>query len=307
MISQSELDVIINGKWIIDCPAMSLISACAGTESYQGAGYVEQGENHQLRFKLISDQRSDRPFRPEPTQAGQLFAPEEHWRLSAKDVYGREWVSEGILPDILHAEGTVITGDLHGLNSSELDAHEAESNSIKLWLLGDFEVTCNQGMITTTTVGGEQVAVAGERNHGKFSIGQREFLIRREKTWLFLEASSPNCSFNPSYADRIEESLEFALGRPARATIFLKNEGTFRSLQIRSVAPTPDDVYAKPPYPPPNQRQGRIFLAPVRSSSQLHRGPQLGIPQSIGPCMAVFHRLQEFRLGGSRTSSRRGN
>src|SRR6476661_2402320 len=107
MISQNELDVIIDGKWIIDCPTISLIPASAGIESYHGAGYIKQGGKYKLRFKLISTQKTGLSFKPEPTQAGQLYAPEEYWRLVAKDVHGREWVSEGILPYILHDEGTV--------------------------------------------------------------------------------------------------------------------------------------------------------------------------------------------------------
>jgi hypothetical protein len=251
MISQNELDAIINGKWIIDCPIMSLIPACAGTESYQGAGYIEQGEKHKLRFKLISAQKTDFSFRPEPTQTGQLYAPEEHWRLSAKDIHGREWISKGILPDVLYDDGAVFTGSLRDLDSSELDDLGDGPRSIKLWLLGDFKVTCNQSRITATTVGGEQVSVPGERSHVKFVLGQRDFLLRKEKAWLFLEVRSPTCSFQPSYADRIEEALEFVLGRPARATVLLKNDGALCSLQIRSVASVQDDVYAKPPYPAP--------------------------------------------------------
>jgi hypothetical protein len=278
MISQTELDVIINGTWIIDCPTMSLIPACAGTESYQGAGYIEQGEDYKLRFKLISAQKTDLSFKPEPTQAGQLYAPEEHWRLLAKDIQGREWVSEGILPDVLHDEGTVVTGGLKYVTSSEVDNQSPHKpDTINLWFLGDFEVTYNQVEMTTTTVEGEQVALSGERSSGKFTLAQREFFVRKGRACLFLEVTSPNCGFNPFYAGRIEESLEFVLGRPTRATVLLKKDKDLYSLEIRSVAPAPDDAYANPPYPPPIKGQGGIFLALVRSSSQLHRGAQLGI------------------------------
>jgi hypothetical protein len=250
ILNQEELDGIIEGHWTIDCPTMSLIPHSMDTESYQGTGYIEQAEEYKLRFKLISAQKTGSSFKPEPTQSGQLYAPEEYWRLLAKDVHGREWTSEHILPDVLRDEGTVVTGNLQGLASSLGDQDE-EMHAIKLWFLGDVEVTCSQTKMTTITVGGEEVGLSGEWNHGKVSLGQRELLFRKETSWFFLEARDPTRSFPPFYADRIEEALEFVLGRPARATVLLKNDRDTCCLEIRSVAPTSHDAHAKPPYPPP--------------------------------------------------------
>jgi hypothetical protein len=112
-------------------------------------------------------------------------------------------------------------------------------------------VTYNQVEMTTTTVKGEQVALSGEWSSGKFTLEQKDFFVRKGRAWLFLEVTSPTCEFNHFYADRIEESLEFVLGRPARATVLLKMNSDLYSLEIRSVAPVPDDAYAKPPYQPP--------------------------------------------------------
>jgi hypothetical protein len=259
MISQSELDVIIDGNWIVDCPTMSLIPACAGTESYQGAGYIEQSEKYKLRFKLISVQKTGISLKPEPTQAGQLYAPEEHWRLLARDIHGREWVSEGILPDVLQDEGIVVTGNLRYVTSSEVDDQAQKPDAINLWFLGDFEVTFNQVEMTTTTIGGEQVALSGEWKSGKFTLGRKDFFVRKESGWLFLEVTSPTCEFLPFYAARVEESLEFVLGRPARATVLLKKESDLFSLEIRSLAPAPNDAHAKPPYPPPIKDREQHF------------------------------------------------
>jgi hypothetical protein len=44
------------------------------------------------------------------------------------DIHGREWTSDHILPDVLHDEGTVATGALHNLTSSEPGDQEDESN-----------------------------------------------------------------------------------------------------------------------------------------------------------------------------------
>jgi hypothetical protein len=258
MLDQDELDAIFEGRWVIDCPVMRLSAAHGEGGILEGAGYIEQAEGYQLRFKLISAQQARYPFRPEPTQAGQLYAPEEYWKLTAKDIRGRDWTADRILPAVLHDEGMVATGALRDLTSTTPESNAEDRHTIKLWFLGDFEVTCNQIERVTTEVEGEEPRLSGQWNQGKFALGQRELLFKKDKEWLFLEIIDSARSFQPFYTDRIEESLEFVMGRPTEACVLLRNE-LLCTLQIRSVPPAPHDDKAKPPYPPPPKDRNRYF------------------------------------------------
>src|SRR5437660_1162504 len=101
----------------IDCFEIALVQNTeAGAISLRGPGYIRQGEDDRIGFKIYAVEITDllcRRFRHQT--AGTLYSESDYYSLSATGVDGSQWTAARILPELRWVARTgngLVTGDI---------------------------------------------------------------------------------------------------------------------------------------------------------------------------------------------------
>jgi len=117
-LKNEEINNIRDKIFQLDCSNIILKKLYSNNpDEYSGPGYIKQTLDGNLIFKTYSNKSlSAKDFFDEDPQAkaGKLILANEYYKLTAHDIYCREWKCERILPDFQSSSnGTIITGKIN--------------------------------------------------------------------------------------------------------------------------------------------------------------------------------------------------
>jgi len=251
ILSQKELQAIQAGSLTIDCTSMKLVPVLEGSrEQYLGSGLITLDERG-LSFKLLSSQEhSVRDiFLESSSKSGQLFEDLDYFWLYALDFQGRSWRSTRILPKLTSGNsGLVAVGNPEEIQSSEEVELSIDRAVLRMWVSGDLRFPFSQAVKHRKSIGEVVVSESWSVSCSSFKSEGYDFSAMFEDGWSKLEVEGDSI---PEYlSSRVEESLEFMLARPVRASVVEVLERNQVSISIRSVKPGPTANSFKPPLVP---------------------------------------------------------
>jgi len=122
MLDDDEVTALASGRWVCDCLALSLQRADSNSPDCAGPGRISQLPDGTLRFTLYAIESSHlRRSTIAPGSIGDFIPDEAYYRLTARDIGGREWISDRVLPRVAAERahpGAVWHGELHSLTST---------------------------------------------------------------------------------------------------------------------------------------------------------------------------------------------
>lgn len=251
ILSQEELQAIKAGSLTIDCTSMKLVPVLEGNrEKYIGSGLITLNERG-LSFKLLSSQ--DYSFRDivleSSSKSGQLFEDLDYFWLYALDVQGRSWRSARTLPKFtLSSNGLVAIGNLEEIQASEDFELPIEKAMLRLWFSGDLQFPFDRAAKWYKSIEDIVVSESWSVSCSSFKSGRYDFSAMFEDGWSKLDVEGD--SISDYLSSRVEESLEFMLARPVRASVVGILEKKQVSVFVRSVEPELDVKSFKSPLVP---------------------------------------------------------
>jgi hypothetical protein len=236
----TDIEEIGNGNFELRCPSMELVPVVEGLrESYQGAGLISfiAGE---LKIDFFSNQNyhHGKIFLESPAKAGELFEDSDHYVLRANDINGRQWLSTPMLPDFTFGSGVVATGKLAEIRAVEACNLSISRPEMKLRFLGDLDLPYNQSAHSSTKLGDATLSQSWNLDSASWESAGYEFFIRASGNWTTIEISREG-SLADGICLRVEESLEFLLAWPVRATVIEEYAPNEMRTRLRSYRPQP--------------------------------------------------------------------
>ncbi len=211
-----------------------------------GAGYLKSTSDGRLRFKIFAPEVNDIEFGLSDlfaTQPGRLLGEDAYYRLTVTTGHDGIWFSDVVYPEINSLPIRSISGNIRELRRTEhlITGGDAEPfgntvrpGSLHLQFLDDVEFPANSATTKSVSIiaGNEANSRESDSHPSKswhlnvlrFSLFGYNFEMIRKENGFSFEATSDTL-FPPHLDLRIQESLQFALGRTVfwKTSTFLSN------------------------------------------------------------------------------------
>jgi hypothetical protein len=272
----SEKDVAVDARRSeldLDCLAMELRQNGVGGRLYRGPGRIYQGSDGNLQFRLYATagdegagsvtehfrlQASGGAAKPSPVRelalipAGQLIEDAYYYTLTARDLFGREWVAEGILPNLSHShrahEKVVLHGRLWSMKA-EVPASPLDPgwHRLDLVLYERVKLPANASSQVHRSIAGLSRSLLDSYDVVEVNAAGFDFLIYQEGAVCLIEVYRQG-PLPDHLRPRVIESLLFALGREFWWRESYWTQGDSATLELRSPRSHPVELVLRPPF-----------------------------------------------------------
>ena len=208
-------DDLCEQRFHLDSSRIELQRSRDGNQ-FIGPGYIRQKATRDFEIKIYAKGRVDisKLFKEfQSVKSGVFYEENDHYRLSATDVYGKRWTAEGIVNPGTSGH---FSGDGHfvGATCNELALTEESSkqNSSSLWLrsLAPIRFPYNMHTEETTRIG-QQERRRRCLNVAQFTSNGFDFLFKDDQG-LSVWAVFKGQSLPARATERITEAIAFTLG-----------------------------------------------------------------------------------------------
>jgi len=250
MTPDDLLTALKQRKLELDCFEMTVVqNSSAKPICYKGRGYIRQGENDTLSFKLYASETKNTDAFANLKQAfgaasGRLFADDEYYTLAARTSDGAQWTTDRVLIDCdwtSFASNPIVTGGIFFLSAEK--ATPSGTHSIRVYFFDDVELPYT--LMSKTEIDGR---ASFTRSLAKFMVGNIEFSVRREAFGFLVEAKSATV-LDEHLDTRIQESMRYITGKNVAARVILRN-GLNERTEIRSAPARAAKTHLDPPLLP---------------------------------------------------------
>lgn len=219
-VNGPEIEEIRRRDWKIACPLIRLVRRPhSGEVICEGSGdiWIDSGGKIQFKIICVVPESNREALDPWNTPAGVIIPDDQYFDLLIRDVFGRAWSAERILPDntVFGPDGDVITGAVDSVQHVENLPITASGWNVKWWTLRGFQFPENELTKTRTSVArGKRQPNSGSRNVWSFRCLGLNFLLTPDNAGVLVESWEPQCSPEEFLSVRILETLQFVLGEP---------------------------------------------------------------------------------------------
>jgi hypothetical protein len=222
-------------KLQIDCRDMVLVQE--GTPAtpirYRGKGYIRQEDDDTLSFRLYATQIENVDAASELTRflsgrPGEIYAPTEHYTLTALDTDNAIWTSERLLVEgkwRFEEDDPIMYGALATLAIDKPTA--STDHTLRLDYFEDADLP--------TII-----------DHAEFKAAGVDFSVHKGSGEFHVEARATE-DFPPSFATRIEEGLRFLLARSVTHRVRVSTDRGRYQLQLHGAQPQSRKPRIDPP------------------------------------------------------------
>lgn len=203
------------GSFEVDCPDMELKQRKDDGAVWQGSGYIKQGADGRLTYKLYAKSSLASGGLPElatfkTVRPGKLFNDEIYCDLTAKSIQGDTWAATRIFPSFnsnIETNDIVFFGQLDVIRVDSPGHHP--NNYHRLHFFEELEVPLY--LMSETDRNGAKYYTL---DRVEFDVGDMKFEVRRRKGSgdTVLEVTCEN-AFRPWVHLRIQEALQFITAR----------------------------------------------------------------------------------------------
>lgn len=206
-----------NVSFSVECPRIVLERVGPPAVRIIGPGEIWQDEKAEIRFKLFADDegfQSLAQYFGRTFEVGRLIPDEDFFNLYAEDYSGRAWKAEGIIPNSRGGIGAGIAhGRVHELVLEGEPISACVSDHVRLRFRGKVEFPCNQGTQVVVSVGGKDRGRSFALDAAFIDTDQEHCEIRHDAEHTVFSMTLPSGQLKAITATRIQESLQFVLGR----------------------------------------------------------------------------------------------
>lgn len=208
-----ELESILNKDFSIDCPRIDLVPSREepAKSQYAGAGSLTLSKEGYFKLKLyIGDQLPfQEVFERLNWESGKIISEDFYYNLTAKDISGRTWVAEGVLPERnTGPHGSIIIGKIKQISfCSELSI--IKKNYLQIMFEGEIKVPLNTVVKTAKTVGDQIRTMSSSVCLANFISSEIDFEVEKRDGWTILTAISDSVLFDNITISRIVETFQF--------------------------------------------------------------------------------------------------
>lgn len=237
------------GRVDLDCKQIVLSQNKEGGERFEGQGYIKQGKDGVLIFKLyVTHFENAKPLghlEARTSAYGTLHGDDAFYNLSAVALDGTKLTSTRILPSIHWAMSDGSADIAHGqLQSLVADIELPQPNHyLALYFFKEYDLPLHV-MSEAEKTGGKFLTL----DSAEFDAGCSKFFVKMRKGSgeTVIEATSET-AFPTAFHLRVQEALQYITGRTAayRARV----EGNYGSLFIELYSPRQTSSY--PLFVPP--------------------------------------------------------
>lgn len=195
-----------------------------------GPGRIEIDDSPSIRFSMYgSAADGGTAWRKMISARENPYDALEQFRLFATDYEGNEWAGGYTAVDFFtdHKHGWPLAGELQGLSTKVTGPWVAKDSSVELLFLPPFQLPMNEWMMTTTTLGDEELA--GSRGPGRQVIdvlGTRVvFANDLSGDGLWLTADTSDQLRHPDAEGWLSEPLRILMGAIVYPRLTARNFG----------------------------------------------------------------------------------
>ncbi|MBB6243720.1 hypothetical protein [Rhodanobacter sp. MP1X3] len=199
----------------VDCPTMELKQRKDNGEVCQGSGYIKQGPDGRLTYKLyVGTSLNSGPFRQleiySKVRPGKLFEDEDYYDLTATTIEGTIWTASRLFPSFssdVEANTKISYGQLETIRA-ELPNHNRNYYQ-RLHFFEELELPLH--LMSETDRNGHKFYTL---DRSEFDIGELKFEVRTRKGSgdTVMEVTHDN-SLPASFYLRAQEALQFLTGK----------------------------------------------------------------------------------------------
>lgn len=258
MSMQSELlESIIENRLVIDFPKLSLTpcSPDSTNKIHEGSGSIQQNSDGSISMKAYcTDNVSHKEvFQSLNSPAGKIIEEKRFYNLVATDIYGREWISNQIIPYI-HAgheiPGYIINGKIGQISCLEDLGLEKDVHSAIVYFPGMINFPSNTTTKWEKTVSGERRISSVDLNIASFKSCDIDFEIEKQSQWMEFSAVSRTLNIDDVAVMRFIEALQFVLARILEWSVSEIVNGTMRKITIKACQTNIQNANHRPPILP---------------------------------------------------------
>lgn len=254
-MDSDEITAIMENRFTIDCTQLTLTPQSDDTSKkiHEGSGFIGQSQDGSFSLKIYcnGDISPMDVFSRLNLPLGEIINEQHYYRLSAKDIKGRQWEAKSILPDIHagpHPAGYIVNARIRELSYSSGDLYdEVDGYYAGIYFPGDITIPCNTITKVEKIVDGEQRSYSGNLNISKFNACGIDFEIEKEADWLMLRALSNTKSIDDAAVVRFAESLQFVLAKSLSWSIVELFHRRTKKVKVRSCKRNVDQSRIQPP------------------------------------------------------------
>jgi hypothetical protein len=203
------------GSFEVDCPTMELKQRKDNGEVCRGSGYIKQGPDGRLTYKLyVGSSLNSGPFRQleiySKVRPGKLFEDEDYYDLTATTIEGTTWTASRIFPSFssdVEANTKISYGPLDTIRA-ELPNHN-RNHYQRLHFFEELELPLH--LMSETDRNGHTYYIL---DRSEFDIGDLKFEVRTRKGSgdTVMEVTCDH-SLPLSFHLRAQEALQFLTGK----------------------------------------------------------------------------------------------
>lgn len=209
---------------------MRLIGRDHEPSIFTGPGRIEIKSNTEIRFYMYATTADNATaFRKLQASKQNPYDLREQFRLVATDYSGTEWAGGWTGVDFFtdHHSGWPLTGELSSLSTLASGDWVAQTSSVELLLIPPIDLPTSESMISTTNLGGEEVAFS--RGPGRHTVAaletEVEFAYEPSGGALWITAPTSDRFGHPYAENWLTEPLRIMLGSLIYPRMVARNMG----------------------------------------------------------------------------------
>lgn len=216
---QKDREQLLQKHFNLDFPTMALApkSSRSRGRTFNGAGSVSVIDGGRFQIKLYHAQpiSIDELFRSMEWRSGEIISEECYYELKAKDVEGKEWAAEGLLPDSSSGPGgTVVTANAAKLILREKisPSRESQTHYLRITYGKAIKFPANTVVKTEKHVGHEARISSHHMSAAKFKVCDIQFEIEEDGGATVVSAQSDALRFDDKAISCIIDAFSFVTG-----------------------------------------------------------------------------------------------
>ena len=234
MINSRDLSDLAQGIFELRCTSILLWrSGAKRNEGSYGPGYIRQTTTGELALVMfiatqpplletIWDSLASK-------KSGELFTSEDSYFLEVQDSTGRRWTATRLHPQFSMCPSAEQNHWIAEAKISELHCATAPNrthhiSTLEIWYKCNLSFPFNKAIERTETTGEKTLKKSIAIEAAEFNVLGYTFFVRHESSYLIVLASKESDILDLDIELRINESMEFILGRPLAWTAVRKRE-----------------------------------------------------------------------------------
>jgi hypothetical protein len=229
-------------KFKVECSDMVLTNVGNPQLVIRGPGEMWQDNDGVLQFKIFAAPEAYQTLRAyigRPGIIGQFIPDGDFFMLHAQEHVLPRWTAARIMPSSRGGPvGGLAYGSINELVQTEDCLANLEADFVSTRFKGRLDFPCNEGTETIIRVAGQERQTSNSFNVAVVNNGEFRFEVRQESEHTTVTLQLAARALTPATPSRIQEALQFVLGRQLSVLVIETRSGGRRITRL--ISPSTD-------------------------------------------------------------------